>query len=93
MAKLVFQLSQSLDGYVDHQEMEPGPALFRHFVERTRALAGGVWPACLRAHAVLGESLSGTRINAISRPRGGVSVMGCVTHVDVGRTRRLACQR
>jgi dihydrofolate reductase len=43
MAKLVFQLSQSLDGYVDHQEMEPGPALFRHFVERTRALAGGVY--------------------------------------------------
>ena len=43
MAKLVFQLSQSLDGYVDHLEMQPGPALFRHFVERTRDLAGGVY--------------------------------------------------
>jgi hypothetical protein len=32
MAKLIFGLSQSLDGYVDHLEMRPGPALFRHFV-------------------------------------------------------------
>jgi dihydrofolate reductase len=43
MAKLVYQLSQSLDGYVDHQEMAPGPALFRHFVEHTRNLAGSVY--------------------------------------------------
>jgi dihydrofolate reductase len=43
MAKLVFGLSQSLDGYVDHQEMEPGPALFRHFVEYVRGLTGSVY--------------------------------------------------
>jgi dihydrofolate reductase len=43
MAKLVFQMAQSLDGYVDHLEMQPGPALFRHFVERARDLAGGVY--------------------------------------------------
>ena len=43
MAKLVFGLSQSLDGYVDHQEMRPGPALFRHFVEHVRDLAGSVY--------------------------------------------------
>ena len=43
MAKLVFELSQSLDGYVDHDKMEPSPALFRHFVERTRELAGSVY--------------------------------------------------
>jgi dihydrofolate reductase len=43
MAKLVFQLSQSLDGYVDHLEMEPGPALFRHFVDQVRDLAGAVY--------------------------------------------------
>ena len=43
MAKLVFQMSQSLDGYVDHLEMQPGPALFRHFVERVRGLTGGVY--------------------------------------------------
>ena len=43
MAKLVFQMSQSLDGYVDHLEMEPSPALFRHFIEQVRDLAGGVY--------------------------------------------------
>ena len=43
MAKLVFGLSQSLDGYVDHQEMGPGPALFRHFYEHVRDLAGSVY--------------------------------------------------
>jgi dihydrofolate reductase len=43
MAKLIFGLSQSLDGYVDHLEMRPGPALFRHFVEHVRDLAGSVY--------------------------------------------------
>ena len=43
MAKLVFQMSQSLDGYVDHLKMEPGPALFRHFVELVQGLTGGVY--------------------------------------------------
>ena len=43
MAKLVFALSQSLDGYVDHTEMQPNPVLFRHFCEHERGLAGGVY--------------------------------------------------
>jgi dihydrofolate reductase len=43
MAKLIFGLSQSLDGYVDHLEMRPGPALFRRFAERVRDLAGSVY--------------------------------------------------
>jgi dihydrofolate reductase len=44
MAKLIFGLQQSLDGYVDHLEMgRPGPALFRHFVEHVRDLAGSVY--------------------------------------------------
>jgi dihydrofolate reductase len=43
MAKLVYQLTQSLDGYVDHLEMPPGPALFRHFIESVRDLTGGVY--------------------------------------------------
>ena len=42
MAKLIFGLSQSLDGYVDHLKMRPGPALFRHFVEHVRDLSGCV---------------------------------------------------
>ena len=41
MAKLVFELNQSLDGYVDHQAFgPPDPSLFRHFVERVRDLTG-----------------------------------------------------
>jgi dihydrofolate reductase len=44
MAKLVFGLQQSLDGYVDHLEMgPPGPAVFRQFVEHVRELAGIVY--------------------------------------------------
>ena len=43
MAKLVFGMNLSLDGYVDHQEFAPGPALFRHWIEQVRALAGSVY--------------------------------------------------
>ena len=43
MAKLVFGMNQSLDGYVDHQEFAPGPQLFRHFIEQVRDLAGSVY--------------------------------------------------
>jgi dihydrofolate reductase len=44
VAKLVFELNQSLDGYVDHQALgPPDPALFRHFTERVRGLTGMVY--------------------------------------------------
>jgi dihydrofolate reductase len=44
MAKLVFGLQQSLDGYVDHMKIgPPGPALSRHFMEHARGLAGMVY--------------------------------------------------
>jgi dihydrofolate reductase len=45
MAKLVFGMNQSLDGYVDHdhQEFAPDPALFRHFIEQVRGLTGSVY--------------------------------------------------
>jgi len=43
MAKLVFGMNQSLDGYVDHQEFAPGPELFRHFIEQVRGLTGSVY--------------------------------------------------
>jgi dihydrofolate reductase len=42
-ARLVFGLNQSLDGYVDHEKFSPDPALFRHFVEQVRGLAGSVY--------------------------------------------------
>jgi dihydrofolate reductase len=43
MAKLVYGLIQSLDGYVDHLELRPTLALFRHGVEHMRDLAGMVY--------------------------------------------------
>jgi dihydrofolate reductase len=43
MAKLVYELNQSLDGYVDHLEFSPSLALFRHFIERVRDLTGIVY--------------------------------------------------
>jgi dihydrofolate reductase len=43
MAKLVFGMNQSLDGYVDYMAFAPGPALFRHWIEQVRALAGSVY--------------------------------------------------
>ena len=43
MAKFVFGMNQSLDGYVDHQAFRPSPALFRHFIAQVRALTGSVY--------------------------------------------------
>jgi dihydrofolate reductase len=41
VATITFGLQQSLDGYVDHSALgPPGPAVFHHFVERVRNLAG-----------------------------------------------------
>lgn len=45
MAKLVFGLNLSLDGYVDHDNMAfvPDAVLFRHFIDDVRGLAGSVY--------------------------------------------------
>lgn len=43
MARLVFGMNVSLDGYVDHQEMQIGPDLFRHWTEQVAGLAGSVY--------------------------------------------------
>jgi len=43
MAKLVFGMNQSLDGYVDHMAFAPSPTLFRHFIEQVGDLAGSVY--------------------------------------------------
>jgi dihydrofolate reductase len=43
MARLVFALNQSLDGYVDHMAFAPDPALFRHFIDDVRGLTGTVY--------------------------------------------------
>jgi|SRR5580704_9287324 dihydrofolate reductase len=43
MAKLVYGMNVSLDGYVDHLDFRPSPALFRHFIEQVRDLTGSVY--------------------------------------------------
>ena len=44
MAKLVYGLNQSLDGYVDHMKIGPPvPAAFSHFIELMRGLTGLVY--------------------------------------------------
>lgn len=45
VAKLVFAMNQSLDGYVDHdhEAFAPDPELFRHFIEQVRGLTGSVY--------------------------------------------------
>jgi dihydrofolate reductase len=44
MAKLVFAMNVSLDGYVDHMELGPPvPVVFRHFVQQVRGLTGLVY--------------------------------------------------
>ena len=43
MARLVFGMNQSLDGYVDHTAFAPGPMLFRHFIEEAQGQAGSVY--------------------------------------------------
>lgn len=43
MARLVFGMNQSLDGYVDHMAFGPSPVLFRHFIEEARGQAGSLY--------------------------------------------------
>jgi len=43
MAKLVFGMNQSLDGYVDHEAFAPGPELFRHWIKHVHGLTGSVY--------------------------------------------------
>jgi len=43
MARLVFGMNQSLDGYVDHLKFGPGPTLFHHFIEQVREQVGSIY--------------------------------------------------
>jgi len=43
MAKFVFGMNLSLDGYVDHMAMQTGPALFQHWTEHIRGLSGSIY--------------------------------------------------
>ena len=43
MARLVFGMHQSLDGYVDHMKFGPSPTLFRHFIEEAQGQVGSIY--------------------------------------------------
>ena len=43
MARLVYALNQSLDGYVDHMAFAPDPVLFRHFIDDVRGVAATIY--------------------------------------------------
>lgn len=43
MAKFIFEMNLSLDGYVDHTAFRGGPALFRYWIQRVRSAAGSVY--------------------------------------------------
>ena len=43
MARLVFGMNQSLDGYVDHDAFAPDDTLFRHFIDQVSGQAGSLY--------------------------------------------------
>jgi dihydrofolate reductase len=43
MARLVFGMNVSLDGYVDHMSFGPSPTLFRHFIAEAKEQAGSLY--------------------------------------------------
>ena len=43
MAKLVFAMNQSLDGYVDHTAFAPTPEFFRYFIDMARKQTGSLY--------------------------------------------------
>ena len=43
MARFVFGMNQSLDGYVDHTAFAPGADLFQHFIAEAEGQAGSVY--------------------------------------------------
>jgi dihydrofolate reductase len=43
MAKIIFGMNVSLDGYVNHEAFAPDATLFRHFIEQARGLTGSIY--------------------------------------------------
>ena len=43
MAKLIYGLNQSLDGYVDHDGFAPDALLLRHFIEHMTRVTGSLY--------------------------------------------------
>jgi hypothetical protein len=69
-------MNQSLDGYVDHLEMRPSPALFRHFIEQVRDLTGSVYGRRMYEVMRYWDDDRPEWRNTTSRRRGGVNRSG-----------------
>jgi hypothetical protein len=93
MAKLVFGMNQSLDGYVDHMAFAPSPTLFHHFIEQVGGLAGSVYGR--RMYEVM-RYWDDDRAEWDAEERkicGGVArptEMGRIAFIEVGRPQRHA---
>ena len=94
MAKLVFGMNQSLDGYVDHLEFVTGPSLFRHFYEQVRDLTGSVYGRTM--YEVMRYWDEPSRVGCGgTRLRGGLATpteVGRVALAEVSRPQRHACR-
>ena len=95
MAKLVFGMNQSLDGYVDHMAFAPGPALFRHFIEQARNQAGSVYGRCLYEVMRYWDDDHPEWDADRARIRDGVAQpaeVGRIALADVSRSQRHSCR-
>ena len=95
MAKLVFGMNQSLDGYVDHQEFAPGPALFRHWIEHVRGLTGSVYGRRMYEVMRYWDEDHPEWSAGATRVRGGVAEpteVGRVALAEVSRPQRHTCR-
>ncbi len=94
MARLVFGMNQSLDGYVDHTAFAPSPTLFRHFIEQAQGQAGSVYGRQMYEVMRYWDDDHPEWDAAEQRLRGGVAEaaeMGRLALVEVGRPQRQAC--
>ena len=96
MAKLVYGLQQSLDGYVDHLAMgPPGPSAFRHFIEHVRDLTGMVYGRRMYEIMRYWDEDRPDDDAEDRRLRDGVAEqaeVGCIAHVEVGRAQCHTCR-
>ena len=94
MAKLVFGMNQSLDGYVDHMAFAPSPTLFRHFIEEAQGQAGSVYGRQMYEVMRYWDDDHPEWDARRTRLRGGMAEpaeMGRLALVEVGRPQRQAC--
>jgi hypothetical protein len=96
MAKLVYGLNQSLDGYVDHRELGPGsPELFPHFIEHVRGVTGMLYDRGM--YEVMRywdeDHPDDDAVNLEFAAVWEQAEVGCVALVEVGRVQRHACRR